>query len=44
MSSSALSDPPIEVLRPDFPRGEFRAALFDFDGTLSLLRVTGRPS
>ena len=38
MSSSALSDPPIEVLRPDFPRGEFCAALFDFDGTLSLLR------
>ncbi len=23
---------------PDFPRGEFRAALFDFDGTLSLIR------
>jgi phosphoglycolate phosphatase len=29
---------PIEVLRPDFPRGQFRAALFDFDGTLSLVR------
>lgn len=29
---------PIEVLRPDFPRGEFRAVLFDFDGTLSLIR------
>lgn len=28
----------IEVLRPDFPRGEFRAVLFDFDGTLSLIR------
>jgi phosphoglycolate phosphatase len=28
----------IEVLRPDLPRGRFRAAVFDFDGTLSLLR------
>ncbi len=28
----------IEVLRPDFPRGEFRAVMFDFDGTLSLVR------
>src|SRR5688572_13980170 len=28
----------IEVLRPDLPRGGFRAALFDFDGTLSLIR------
>src|SRR5438045_5661856 len=27
-----------EVLRPDLPRGGFKAALFDFDGTLSLLR------
>lgn len=37
MSNSA-SGAPIEVLRPDFPRGEFRAAMFDFDGTLSLIR------
>jgi phosphoglycolate phosphatase-like HAD superfamily hydrolase len=29
---------PIEVLRPDLPRGGFRAVLFDFDGTLSLIR------
>jgi phosphoglycolate phosphatase-like HAD superfamily hydrolase len=29
---------PIEIVRPDFPRGPFRAALFDFDGTLSLIR------
>jgi phosphoglycolate phosphatase-like HAD superfamily hydrolase len=29
---------PIEVLRSDYPRGPFRLALFDFDGTLSLLR------
>jgi phosphoglycolate phosphatase-like HAD superfamily hydrolase len=28
----------IEVLRPDLPRGRSRAVLFDFDGTLSLLR------
>jgi phosphoglycolate phosphatase-like HAD superfamily hydrolase len=28
----------IEVLRLDLPRGRFRSALFDFDGTLSLLR------
>jgi len=28
----------IEVIRQDFPRGEFRAVLFDFDGTLSLIR------
>ena len=34
--SSASS--PIEVLRPDFPRGHFKAVLFDFDGTLSLIR------
>lgn len=29
---------PIEILRPDFTRGKFRAVLFDFDGTLSLIR------
>lgn len=28
----------IEVARPDFPRGKIKAALFDFDGTLSLIR------
>jgi len=28
----------IEVIRADFPRGPFKAALFDFDGTLSLIR------
>lgn len=28
----------IEVLRPDLPRGRFRSAIFDFDGTLSLIR------
>ena len=28
----------IEIVRPDLPRGAFRSVLFDFDGTLSLLR------
>lgn len=28
----------IEILRPDLPRGHFRFVLFDFDGTLSLIR------
>ena len=29
----------IELIRPDFPRGRLRAALFDFDGTVSLIRA-----
>jgi phosphoglycolate phosphatase len=33
-----MPDPAFEILRPDLPRGRYRAALFDFDGTLSLLR------
>jgi len=33
-----MSESSIEVLRPDFVRGQFRAVLFDFDGTLSLIR------
>ncbi len=28
----------IEVLHPDLTRGRFRSVLFDFDGTLSLIR------
>lgn len=28
----------IEIRRPEFRRGDFRAVLFDFDGTLSLIR------
>lgn len=37
--SSALPGPPwLEIVRPDYPRGPFRCAVFDFDGTLSLLR------
>lgn len=31
-------DEEIEVLNPELPRGRFRSVLFDFDGTLSLLR------
>src|SRR5438034_3658179 len=31
-------DDDIEVLRPELPRGGFRFVLFDFDGTLSLIR------
>lgn len=30
--------PDFEILRPDLPRGRFRSVLFDFDGTLSLIR------
>jgi phosphoglycolate phosphatase len=33
-----MADPTIEILRPDLPRGRYKAVLFDFDGTLSLLR------
>src|SRR5436190_22414256 len=28
----------IEIVNPALPRGRFRSALFDFDGTLSLIR------
>src|SRR4051794_29772007 len=31
-------DDEIEILRPDLPLGRFRSVLFDFDGTLSLIR------
>src|SRR6202165_5379956 len=31
-------DEEIEIIRPDLPRGRFRSVLFDFDGTLSLIR------
>jgi phosphoglycolate phosphatase-like HAD superfamily hydrolase len=33
-----IANDQIEVIRPDFPRGKFRSVLFDFDGTLSLIR------
>jgi phosphoglycolate phosphatase len=35
---SHFIDDEIEVLRHDLPRGQFRGVLFDFDGTLSLIR------
>lgn len=38
MSAADRCDSPIEIVRPGFPRGGFRAVLFDFDGTLSLIR------
>src|SRR5438132_12052196 len=34
----SFSDDEIEIVRPDLPRGRFRGVLFDFDGTLSLIR------
>jgi phosphoglycolate phosphatase len=33
-----MSDPEVEIIRPDLPRGGYKAVLFDFDGTLSLIR------
>jgi phosphoglycolate phosphatase len=33
-----MTVPPAEVLNPSVRRGPFRAVLFDFDGTLSLIR------
>jgi phosphoglycolate phosphatase len=33
-----LFDGEIELVRQDMPRGRFRSVLFDFDGTLSLIR------
>src|SRR6202040_133531 len=33
-----LLDPEIEIGNPVLPRGRFRSVLFDFDGTLSLIR------
>src|SRR5205823_12887439 len=33
-----LLDDEIEIIHPDIPRGRFRSVLFDFDGTLSLIR------
>lgn len=37
-SSDPAASSSVEKVRPDFPRGPFKAAIFDFDGTLSLLR------
>jgi beta-phosphoglucomutase-like phosphatase (HAD superfamily) len=33
------TDAEIEIVRPGLPRGRFRSVLFDFDGTLSLVRA-----
>src|SRR5215471_4136868 len=33
-----ILDDEIEIIRTDLPRGRFRSVLFDFDGTLSLIR------
>jgi len=33
-----LHDTDFEILRSDLPRGRFKSVLFDFDGTLSLIR------
>ncbi len=33
-----MPNPAVEILRADFHRGQFKAVLFDFDGTLSLIR------
>jgi phosphoglycolate phosphatase-like HAD superfamily hydrolase len=33
-----MQSPEFEILHPDLPRGRFRSVLFDFDGTLSLIR------
>src|SRR5215467_2416953 len=35
---TVIIDEEIEILNPDLPRGRFRSVLFDFDGTLSLIR------
>jgi phosphoglycolate phosphatase-like HAD superfamily hydrolase len=37
-AAATASGQEIEIRRPDFRRGDFRAVLFDFDGTLSLIR------
>lgn len=36
--SKYFRDSQIEIIRPDFPRDHLRYALFDFDGTISLIR------
>jgi phosphoglycolate phosphatase len=38
MRKDAMTEDEMEVLRPNLPRGRFRSVLFDFDGTLSLIR------
>ena len=38
MNGNPSTTSEIELIRPDFAHSKYRAALFDFDGTLSLLR------
>src|SRR5438874_10889878 len=38
MSSPIYLEAEIEIINPALPRGRFRSVLFDFDGTLSLIR------
>lgn len=38
MLNSSVNPTDIEIIRPDIPRGRYRFAVFDFDGTLSLIR------
>ena len=33
-----LPNTQVEIINPDFPRAQFRHVLFDFDGTISLIR------
>jgi phosphoglycolate phosphatase len=33
-----MTDPDFEIIRKELPRGRYKAVLFDFDGTLSLIR------
>ncbi len=38
MIETMFLDSEIEIVHPEIPRGRFRSVLFDFDGTLSLIR------
>src|SRR5215472_14328000 len=38
LAIAMLLDEEIEIINPQLRRGRFRFALFDFDGTLSLIR------
>jgi phosphoglycolate phosphatase-like HAD superfamily hydrolase len=38
VSQHVLAGTEIEILNPSIPRGRFKSVLFDFDGTLSLIR------
>jgi len=38
LESTYLAETNIEIINPDLPRGHYRHVLFDFDGTISLIR------